>query len=55
MYVAAATISREQIDGNIIVGINGADLKLRKDNKVFLVHGKHLMDLAHMIYERCIA
>ena len=53
-YLSSAVISREDIDGGVILGINGADLLLKRDNEVFLVHGKHLMDLAHDIYERCI-
>ena len=53
-YIAAAIISRDTIPNNTIVGIKGEDLELREDNKIFLVHGKKLMDLAHEIYERCI-
>lgn len=53
-FVAAAIISREVIDDNIIVGIKGVDLELRENDKIFLVHGNDLMNLAHEIYERCI-
>jgi hypothetical protein len=53
-YIPSAVISRTTIPDNIILGINGIDLELRDNNKVFLVHGKKLMDLAHTIYERCI-
>lgn len=53
-YVGAAVISREEIDDDIVIGIKGEDLKLQKNNKVFLVHGKRLMDLAHEIFERCV-
>jgi len=53
-YVASAINSRIIISDNIILGIKGEDLELRKDNQVFLVHGKRLMDLAHTIYDRCI-
>ncbi len=52
-FIAAAIISRENIPQNTI-DINGADLELRNDTRVFLVHGKQLMSLAHEIYERCI-
>jgi len=53
-YIASAIISRNIIPNNIILGIKGEDLELRNDNKIFLVHGEKLMDLAHNIYERCI-
>lgn len=53
-FIAAAIVSRENILNNTIVGIKGEDLELRNDSKLFLVHGKQLMDLAHSIYERCI-
>lgn len=54
VFIAAAIISREDISNNTIVGIKGEDLALRKNDKIFLVHGKKLMELAHQIYERCI-
>lgn len=53
-YIAAAIISREKIAGDVIMGIRGDDLELRSDNKVFLIHGKKLMALAHDIFERCV-
>lgn len=53
-YIASAINSRITIPNSIIYGIKGEDLELRKDNKVFLVHGEKLMDLAHAIYDRCI-
>ena len=53
-YIAVAVISRDQIDNDIVIGISGDNLKLRKDNKIFLVHGKKLMVLVNDIYERCI-
>jgi hypothetical protein len=34
-YIAAGIISRETIPNNIIVGIKGSDLELRKNSKVF--------------------
>lgn len=53
-YIAAAIISREKIADEVIMGIRGDNLELRSDNKVFLIHGKKLMDLAHDIFERCV-
>lgn len=53
-YIAAAIISRNEISNNIILGIQGKSLELRQNDKVFLVHGDSLMNLAHEIYERCI-
>lgn len=52
-FVAAAIISRDNIPKDTIA-IKGSDLEISSDTKVFLVHGKQLMDLAHKIYERCI-
>ena len=54
VYLAAAIISRETIPDNVVLGIRGDDLELRENNRVFLVHGKKLMALAHDIFERCI-
>lgn len=53
-YIATAIIGRNMIPNNIILGIKGNDLELRQNNKVFLIHGKKLMDLAHNIFERCV-
>ena len=53
-YIAAAIISRETIPNNIISGIRGDTLALKQNNKIFLIHGKQLMNLAHDIFERCI-
>jgi len=53
-YIAAAIISRGEIDNGVVLGIKGDDLELRQDNKVFLIHGKKLMALAHDIFERCV-
>lgn len=53
-YIAAAIISRDKIANDVVLGIRGDDLELRKDNKVFLIHGEKLMALAHDIFERCI-
>jgi len=53
-YIAAAIISRDKIANDVILGIRGDDLELRKDNKIFLIHGKKLMALAHDIFGRCV-
>lgn len=53
-FIAAAVISRENIPANTIIGIKGKNLALRNNDKIFLIHGKKLMALAHQIYERCI-
>jgi len=53
-YIASAINSRITIPENIIFGIKGDDLELRNNDKIFLVHGDKLMDLAHAIYDRCI-
>ncbi len=53
-YIAAAIISKIKIDDNVVIGIRGDDLELRQNNKIFLVHGEKLMELAHDIFERCI-
>lgn len=53
-YIAAAIISRDKITNDVVLGIRGDELELRKDNRVFLIHGKKLMALAHDIFERCV-
>lgn len=53
-YISAAIISRGEIANNVVLGIKGDELELRQDNKVFLIHGKKLMDLAHDIFDRCV-
>lgn len=53
-YIAAAIISKNKIDNDVVGGIRGEDLELRQNNKIFLIHGKKLMDLAHNIFDRCI-
>lgn len=35
-------------------GATASDLKLKKDNYVFIVHGPKLMNLIHRIYQGCI-
>lgn len=51
-YVGVGVVSRKEIDGKVVAGVKGVDLKLTANNKVFLVHGKSLMDLTHEIYGR---
>ncbi len=53
-YVAAAVISRESIPINKAIEINGQSIVLRNDDRLFLIHGKQFMQLAHDIYERCV-
>ena len=53
-YIAAAIISRSRINSDVVLGIKGDEVELRKDNKVFLIHGEKLMDLANDIFGRCI-
>lgn len=52
--IAGAMTSQEVIPNNVLVGIKGNDLEIRVNNKVFYVHGKCLMDLAHNVFERCV-
>ena len=52
-YIGAGINSKEYIENKVIIGIEGDSLNLRSDNKVFLVHGKRLMELTHEIFERC--
>ena len=53
-YVSAAISSKEKIEDNILLGITGEGLSLKKNQEVFYVHGKKLMELVHNVYERCI-
>jgi hypothetical protein len=52
-YVGAAISSLPSIEKKVIFGIKGTDLKLKKDQSVFYVHGTDLMSLTHQIFERC--
>ena len=52
-YVGSAISSLPDIKRNVIVGIKGADLKLKTDQSVFYVHGADLMSLTHQVFERC--
>lgn len=51
-YVAAGVSSRENVDDAIELGFSGEELEIRKNELIFYVHGKKLMELAHNIYQR---
>ena len=53
-YVGAGIVSKTDIENSVLIGVTGESLRLRSDNKVFLVHGTKLMELTHEIFERCI-
>lgn len=52
-YIAAGISSRENVDDVIELNISGEELEFKNNEKIFYVHGKKLMELAHNIYERC--
>ena len=52
-FAAAAVSSRETADDIIVLDVLGEDLEIRSGQKIFYIHGKKLMELAHNIYERC--
>jgi len=52
-FVAAGVSSKTPVDNDIILSVDGEDLKLSNGQSAFYIHGKKLMDLAHAIYERC--
>lgn len=54
IFVGAGVSSIETIKDNIIVGITGDSLSLQHNNRVFFIHGKKLMDLAHEVFRRCV-
>lgn len=53
IYVAAGVSSRESVDDAIELDFSGEELEIRKNELIFYVHGKKLMELAHNIYQRC--
>ena len=53
-YGSAGIVTQKDIKDNTIKDINGADLNIRVDNQIFLIHGERLMDLAYNLYERII-
>ena len=52
--VGAAVSSQPSIPNEIIMGITDEQLRLETNQKIFYIHGKKLMNLAHEIYERCV-
>ena len=52
-YVAAGVSSRENVDDAIELDFSGEELEIKKNELIFYVHGKKLMELAHNIYQRC--
>lgn len=53
-YIAAGFNSKNELNGPITVKINGEDLLLENNQKLFYIHGKKLMDLTNEIYARCV-
>lgn len=53
IYSAVGISSIEQVDNVIELSVNGEELGIRKNDKIYFIHGKNLMELAHNIYERC--
>jgi hypothetical protein len=53
-FIGAAVSSQVSIENNIIMGITGEQLSLKSGQKIFYIHGKDLMSLAHQVYERCV-
>lgn len=51
-YVGASVISRKNIEKNTVLGLNGKDLEIKTDDRIFLIHGEKLMDLAYEVYRR---
>lgn len=52
-YAAAGISSRQTVDQEIKLSVLGEKLQISSKNKIFYIHGKTLMDLAHKVYERC--
>lgn len=52
-YAAAGISSRQTVDQEIELSASGEQLQISNKQKIFFIHGKTLMDLAHRIYERC--
>jgi len=52
--IGAAVSSQPEIPDSVVMGITGEQLCLRGNQKIFYIHGKSLMELTHMIYERCV-
>lgn len=52
-YAAAGISSRQTVDQEIELSASGQELQISSKQRIFFIHGKTLMDLAHKIYERC--
>ena len=52
-YAAAGISSRQVVDQEIELSTSGEQLQISRNQEIFYIHGKKLMDLAHEIYERC--
>lgn len=52
-YAAAGISSCQTVDQEIELSASGEELQISSKQKVFFIHGKTLMNLAHKIYERC--
>ena len=52
-YSAAGFSSRQTVESEIELTVSGEELQISSKQKIFYIHGKSLMDLAHKIYERC--
>ena len=52
-YAAAGISSRQTVDREIELSVSGKKLQISNNQRIFFIHGKTLMDLAHKIYERC--
>lgn len=53
IFAAVGISSHENVDKVIELSVSGEELEIKKDDKIFYIHGKDLMRLAHNIYERC--
>lgn len=52
-YAAAGISSRQRVDQEIELSASGEKLQISSKQRIFFIHGKTLMNLAHKIYERC--
>ena len=52
-YAAAGISSCQTVDQEIELSVSGEELQINSKQKIFFIHGKTLMSLAHKIYERC--
>lgn len=52
-YAAAGISSRQAVDQEIKLSTSGDQLQISRNQEIFYIHGKKLMDLTQEIYERC--